>query len=119
MKLFTLLFLLTISAFGQTHSNTLTWAWSQGTGDAATGFHIWKSAATPVSTTGLPYATIIGSTGPSPFTYTDTNVVAGQTNYYVVTAFNAGGDSTPSNTVTCVTPFQAPEAPASMSGTVK
>jgi hypothetical protein len=117
MKLVFTLLLFTFSTLAQTaHSNTLTWAWSQGAGDAATGFHIWKSATTPVSTTGTPYATV-GS--PTILTYVDSSVVAGQTNFYVVTAFNTGGESTPSNQVTCVTPFQAPNPPTGLSATVK
>ena len=111
-------FLLTSSTplFSQTvHSNTLNWLWSQGTGDAATGFHVFRSATTPVSTT-TPYATVLS---PATLTYVDTAVVAGQTWNYVITAFNSGGDSTPSNTATCVTPFSAPQAPTSLSAVSK
>jgi hypothetical protein len=101
----------------QTHSNTLSWLWSQGTGDPATGFHIWRAAGTsaPV-TTGTPYATVTPSTV---LTYVDTAVAAGNTFTYVITAFNAGGDSTPSNSATCVTPFSPPTSPTTLSGTVK
>lgn len=109
-----LLLVFPLALFGQNHSVTLTWNWSQGTGDPATGFHIQRSA-----TAGGPY-TVIGTVGsPVTLTYVDTAVVAGQTYYYVVTAFNGGGDSTPSNQVTCVVPFQAPPSPSGLSGTVK
>lgn len=117
MKLWILLFLFLAVTFAQApHSNTLTWAWSQGTGDPATGFHIWKSATAPVPTTGTPFATV---NSPTTLTFTDTAVTAGQTNFYVITAFNTAGDSTPSNQVTCVTPFQIPAPPSGLSATVK
>lgn len=101
-----------LSSPAQQHSNTLTWAWSQGTGDAATGFHIRKA-----SVSGGPYTTIATVLLPA-MTYVDLAVVSGQTNYYVVTAYNTGGDSTPSNQVICVTPFQAPSTPTGLQGTV-
>ncbi len=103
-----------VALLGQQHSNTLTWSWAQGTGDPATGFHIQRS-----QTSGGPYTVIATITSPTILTYIDTSVVAGQTNFYVVTAFNTGGDSTLSNQVTCVTPFQAPITPSTLSGTVK
>jgi hypothetical protein len=115
MKLIISLLLFTFSALAQAaHSNTLTWTWAQGTGDAATGFHVQRS-----QTSGGPYITIATVSSPTILTYVDTAVVPGQTNFYVVTAFNAGGDSTPSNQVTCVTPFSPPAPPATLSGTVK
>ncbi len=104
--------LLASSAFAQ-HSNTLAWSWAQGTGDAATGFHVQRA-----SVSGGPYTTIATLTGTAVKTYVDTVVVPGQTLYYVITAFNTGGDSVPSNQVTCTTPFQAPQAPSGLSGTV-
>jgi hypothetical protein len=107
--------ILTLPAFAQ-HSNTLTWTWTQGSGDPATGFHVWKAATTPVPTTGTPYAVVTPSTT---LTYTDTAVSAGQTNYYAVTAYNPGGDSTSVQSRPCVTPFQAPAAPSSVSANSK
>ncbi len=109
-----LLMLLALAALAQQHANTLTWNWSQGTLDPATGFHVQTSA-----TSGGPYTVIATLTGTATKTYVDTTVTAGQTNYYVITAFNLGGDSTPSNQVTCVTPFQAPAPPDSLSVTSK
>lgn len=118
MKKLTFLLLLFLSAClslaAQNHSVTLTWAWTQGTGDLATGFHIQRA-----SVSGGPYTTIATISSPSTLTYVDTNVVAGQQYYYVVTAFNAGGDSVPSNQVACTIPFQAPATPTSLSSTVK
>jgi fibronectin type III domain protein len=98
----------------QNHSVTLTWTWSQGTGDPAVGFHIQRA-----SVSGGPYVVIGTVNSPATLTYVDTGVVAGQQYYYVVTAFNAGGDSTPSNQIACVIPFQAPTTPTGLSGAVK
>lgn len=113
-KLFLLLALSTLSLAAQNHSVTLSWAWTQGTGDIATGFHIQRSAIS-----GGPYTTIATISSPTTLTYIDTNVVAGQQYYYVVTAFNSGGDSVPSNQVACTIPFQAPATPTGLSSTVK
>jgi hypothetical protein len=116
MKRLLLFLAFAAAAFAQ-HSNTLTWTWAQGSGDPATGFHVWKVAGTsaPV-TTGTPYAVV---SSPTTLTYVDTAEVGGQTFTYVVTAFNTGGDSVPSNSVTCTTPFQDPNPPASLSGVSK
>jgi len=108
------LFLMLVPAFAQQHSNTLSWNWSQGTGDPATGFHVQKS-----STSGGPYSIIATITGTVTMTYVDTNVTSGQTNFYVVTAFNGGGESVPSNQVACTTPFSGPGAPTGLSGVIK
>ncbi len=98
-------------SFGQ-HSVTL--AWTPGTGgDTVTGFHVQRSA-----TSGGPYTIIATVTSPTT-TYVDTAVVAGQSLFYVVTAFNTGGESTPSPQASCVVPFQAPTSPGSLSATVK
>jgi hypothetical protein len=117
MKLVLAFVLLSIPALAQAaHSNALTWTWTQGSGDPATGFHVWKAATTPVPTTGTPYAVVTPSTT---VTYTDTAVSAGQTNFYAVTAFNPGGESTSVQSGPCVTPFQAPAAPSSVSATAR
>jgi fibronectin type 3 domain-containing protein len=94
------------------HNNALSWMWSQGTGDPATGFHVWKSSTSGGYGTS-PYATV---SSPTTLTYTDSAVSGGQTNYYVITAFNSAGDSTRSNEVTCTTPFSVPMAPTSATG---
>jgi hypothetical protein len=110
-----LLIALTVSpALGQTHSNTLSWTWSQGTGDPAAGFHVWRAAPTTGTTcptmaaTGTPYAVVAGSTSTG---YVDTAVVAGNTLCYAVTAYNTGGDSALSNVVSGSTPFSVPANP--------
>lgn len=92
------------------HSNTLTWAWSQGAGDPATGFHVQRAAVK-----GGPYV-IVGTVPLGTLTFTDTAVVGGNSFFYVVTAYNSGGDSTPSNEVLCTTPFLAPAPPTNLSG---
>jgi fibronectin type 3 domain-containing protein len=95
-----------IYAQAATHSVALTWSWSQGSGDPALGFHVQRSL-----TTGGPY-TVITTTSVTVLTYTDLTVVAGTTYYYVVTAYNAAGDSLPSNQVTAVIPVAVPAAPS-------
>jgi len=109
-----ILLLLVVSLKAQTHSATLTWAWSPGTGDVATGFHVQRSA-----TTNGPFTILATIPNITTLTYVDTTVVAGQTYTYMVTAFNAGGESVPSNLVTCTVPFQAPVAPSGLQATVK
>jgi hypothetical protein len=117
MKLILGLILCACAAFAQ-HSNTLTFTWSQGTGDPATGFHIWRAApvsgtCTTVGTT--PYATLTGTTTQ---TYVDTAVSAGQTWCYGVTAFAQTTDSSMSNEVSCATPF-ALTTPGNLNGVAK
>jgi hypothetical protein len=109
--------LLLLASFGfaqNNHNVTLTWSWAQGTGDPATGFHVQRSL-----THGGPY-TVVGTIPVATETYLDSPVLAGTTYYYVVTAYNAGGDSLPSGEVACIIPFSPPaEPPTGLSGTVK
>jgi hypothetical protein len=91
----------------------LAWNWAQGTGDMATGFHVQRAA-----TSGGPY-TVVGTVPVATLTYLDTTVVAGSTWYYVVTAYNTGGESGPSGEVKCTLPFLAPTTPSGLSGSVK
>lgn len=97
------------------HSSTLTWNWSQGTGDPATSFILQRS-----TTTGGPYVTICGGTGQpvcppvTQFTFTDSTVAGGSTYFYVVEASGPGGVSAPSNEVKAVIPFLPPSAPQSL-----
>jgi len=67
------------------------------------GFHVQKS-----SISGGPYTVLAAIMGTSTTSYVDMTVTAGQTNYYVITAFNSGGDSDRSNEVAAATPAQAP-----------
>ncbi len=120
MKRYLLALILALQLVGQTaHQNVLTWGWAPGNMDPANGYHVWKTlmaggCTSITSTTCFSIATI---TNVATKTYTDITVSAGQTSYYVVTSFNAGGDSTPSNQVICVTPFQTPAAPTSLQST--
>jgi hypothetical protein len=114
MKLAILLLMLAIPALAQPHpSATLAWTWSQGTGDPAMGFHVWRATVT-----GGPY-TVINTLPVATLTYLDTVVTVGVTYYYVVTAYNNAGDSSKSSEVACTFPFQIPGAPTALSGTVK
>ncbi len=107
--------ILAAAVFGQPlHHNDLSWTASVTPG--ISGYHIWRSATSPVPTVpGTSYATV----GPTVLAFTDLAVVEGQTIFYVVTAYNTGGDSVPSNQVTCLTPFQAPGPPTGLSGIAK
>lgn len=95
------------------HSVTLAWTWTQTDGDPATGFHVQRSV-----TKGGPY-TIIGTAPATATAYVDNAVKAGETWYYVVTAFNGGGDAVPSNEAPCTVPFQAPAGTTTLQVTVK
>lgn len=124
LLLFLLLFLfVAVAGYSQSgHSVTLNWSWTQGTGDPATGFHVQRGTVT-----GGPYTVIGTVSSPTTLTFTDTGVAAGQTFFYVVTAFNPaasttsnpGGDSLPSNEAKAVIPFLAPQAPTGLTATPK
>ena len=75
--------------------------WSVSTG--ATSYNIKRS-----TTSGGPYTQLAAATSPS---YTDANVTNGTTYFYVVTASNAGGESSDSAQV-AVTPDPAVTTPA-------
>jgi fibronectin type 3 domain-containing protein len=114
LKLLLAMLFFAACAMAQPHpSATLAWSWAQGTGDMALGFHVQRS-----TTTGGPY-TIINTLPVTTLTYLDTAVAVGATYYYVITAYNNGGDSSKSNEVACTLPFQIPGAPTTLSGTVK
>jgi hypothetical protein len=120
MRLLTLvMFFLALSvapAFAQ-HSASLSWAWSQGTGDPATGFHVWRTAGTTCATgQTTPYATVAS---PSTFSYTDNAVTGGASYCYTVSAYNATGDSAMSNTYTATIPLNVPSPPTSLTGVAK
>lgn len=109
------IFLLGFSAnlFSQVpaHNVTLTWAWSQGTGGAATGFQIQRGTVH-----NGPYTTIGAVSSPTILTYVDTSATSnvlqeGVTYYYVVEAVGPGGTSLPSNETSATIPFAVPVAP--------
>jgi hypothetical protein len=113
-------FSLGVSFAQSPHSTTFTWAWSQGSGDPATGFHIWRTAGSSCApiVAGAQYATVAS---PIIFDYVDTAVVGGNIFSYLVTAYNATGDSAPDTTgcVTATTPLNVPPAPTNLQGTAK
>jgi hypothetical protein len=115
MKLL-LFFLLSISAAlaQTTHSVTLTWTWSQGTGGSATGFNVKRATVA-----GGPYTTV-GTAVSTTTNYVDTSGLTEGTKYfYVVTATGPGGESTPSNEASGMIPFSVPNQPATLSIVVK
>jgi len=78
------------------HSVTLSWLASSTTG--VTGYNVYRGTAT-----GGPYSKVTTSavTG---LGYTDTNVTAGQTYYYVATAVEGSSESAYSNQATAAVP---------------
>jgi len=84
------------------------------------GFHVWKgSNCAAVGTPGqppaqtTPYATVAS---PTVVAYTDTNVTAGATVCYGLTAYNGYGDSPLSGEVSATTPaFSVPPVPTALS----
>jgi hypothetical protein len=111
--LFILAFSVKAQAADPHPSARLTWSWSQGTGDPATGFHVKRATVA-----GGPYTTV-GTTTVGVLTYLDTTMSVNVQYYYVVTAYNGGGDSTPSNEVSCLSNFLVPNPPNTLSGTTK
>src|SRR5262252_6570164 len=69
-------------------SASLCWSWSQGTGDPATGFHVWRSMTAGTETNNPAIATLNSNTILS---YLDNTVISGDTYFYVVTAYNPQG----------------------------
>jgi fibronectin type 3 domain-containing protein len=84
-----------LSGTGQataSHSVALTWNASPTSG--ISGYNIFRATSSD------GYGTTPLNASPVPaLTYTDTTVASGQTYFYVVTAVNAGGNSTHSNEV--------------------
>ncbi len=123
-KMLLFLALLPMIAFAQ-HQTMINWtepAAIPGTHDDPTSFKVY----TAPSATGTFMAMTTGNcststfvTGTTSYSCVDTAVVAGQTKVYQITALNSGGESTPSNQFTCVTPFQAPSAPTIVSAESK
>lgn len=114
--------LLAAACFAQ-HQVTLTWTWTQGTGDAATLPFVVQRA----TVTGGPYAvlpatssceTVNVSTG-STYTCIDTSVIGGQTYFYVVAAANSAGDSPNSNEAKAAVPVSKPLAPTGLTATAQ
>jgi len=103
--------LLASVAIASAHSVDLTWTWSQGDGVAATGFHVERSLVS-----GGPYAVIATVSDPAVMAYSDATVLSGLTYYYVVTAFNDGGDSAPTNEAAAIIPGSSVVLTSSVDG---
>lgn len=84
------------------HSATLTWNAPVG-GDAPTGYRVYRRSGPASYGTGTPVPL-------TPRNYVDLNVTQGTTYFYVVTAYNAGGESVFSNEVTGTIPADIPPA---------
>ncbi len=115
MKILLLLLFSTI-AFAQSHAVSLTWTWAQSTGPAATGFSIYRSTIATGS------FSLIGQVPSGTLSYADVSSAiqtSGTVWYYRVTAFNAQGESTPSNTIGPLTIPFALSPPGSLAATVK
>lgn len=78
---------------------TLTWSAVSG----ATGYRVYRGT-TPGGQSATPIASDLTAT-----TFTDTTARAGQAHYYIVKAFNAGGESAPSNEASATPTLAAPE----------
>ena len=86
-----------LAAMPAKHSVTLAWNWTE-VHDPAAGFHVLRSARENSGFARIAILTV------SERSYTDLTVVAGRTYYYRVLAYNAAGNSKPSNVVRKVIP---------------
>lgn len=77
------------------HSVNLTWVAPTGT---VTGYNVYRG-----STSGGPYAAVNQAPVPA-LSYSDTTVLSGSTDYYVVTALNSAGESLKSTEVSAAIP---------------
>ena len=92
-------------AFPTVHNVAL--GWNQSTGVGLTGNCVYRS-----QTSGGPYTQLFCSGSPTT-SYTDTQVISGQTYYYVVTAVAGTQESAFSNETKAVIP-QSPPAPSGL-----
>jgi fibronectin type 3 domain-containing protein len=80
-------------------SHSVALNWSASTSSGVTGYNVYRSTVS-----GTPY-TRINSSPTASLKYTDGNVAAGETYYYVVTAVNSSGaESAHSSQVTAIIP---------------
>lgn len=97
-------------------------SWTAGTGGgAATGFNIYRANATGgCATVTAPSCTKVGSVTGSVTTFLDSPLAATTTYFWVVTAFNASGESGPSSEVSATTGQDpAPVPPTGVTVTAK
>lgn len=104
------------------HCSLLTWtaAAADATHDAPGGYNVYRgTTSTACSTLTSAGCLKVGSVAVPNVTYTDSPLTAGQQYFYVVTAFNSGGESGASNQVSVTPPASAPNAPTGLTGQVK
>jgi hypothetical protein len=108
MKKLLLLLALAWPLAAQTHSVTLTWtpASSSDPNYPVTGQNVYRGSAL-----GGPYAKIAG-VGATATTYSDTNVTAGSTYYYVTAGVNSAGESGYSNEASATVPSDTTSGPS-------
>lgn len=105
-------------------------SWSAPTsGGTATGYNVYTggTAAAQCATVSAPTCTKltptpISAAGPLSFTLNSSATVTlkeGSSYFYVVTAVNAGGESTPSAEVSALIPFLVPGPPTAPSASAK
>lgn len=100
---------------GVLHCASLSWT-APTSGGAPTGYNIYRANATGgCSTVTATSCTKAGSTSASVLTFTDSPLSASTKYFWVVTAFNASGESGPSTEVSATTqPDPAPNAPSGL-----
>lgn len=99
------------------HAVGLSWG-VPTSGGAPTGYNVYRTSTSGgCSTVTASGCSKIGTTAVPTTTFTDTTVAGGQTYFWVVTAFNATGESGPSNQVTASVPPDAPTAPGTLNVT--
>jgi len=126
MKILLLALLACVPVFAQpSHSVTLTWSWTQGTGGLATGYAVYRAQATgttcPAASTFTQIATVAAE---ATMTYVDTSsstntLTEGVTYCYAVTATDSAGASPDSNIASATIPFSVPVAPAGLGAVAK
>lgn len=89
------------------HSVTLTWK-APTTGGAATSYNVKRSTSAGTEVT-IGTSTLL--------TYVDSTGVGGTTYFYVVTAVNSAGESSPSNELSATFLATVPGAPGSLAAT--
>jgi fibronectin type 3 domain-containing protein len=79
---------------------SVTLSWSASTSSSVAGYNVYRSTVS-----GGPYTTLLNGSLVTGLTFTDTNVQAGATYYYVVVAVNSNGvESSDSNQASATIP---------------
>ena len=105
---------------GVLHCSNLSWT-APTAGGAPTGYNVYRSTTSGgCSAVTAPSCSKVGSTSANVLSFTDSPLSATTTYFWVVTAFNSSGESTPSNEVTATTAADpAPAAPSGLTVTAK